>query len=93
MTEDSIYEALGMTKSEAMMIAMKHNPFDENTTEWSAYIKQVMADETLTLEQRGYALFMAGQAVEHTRTLKGVLEGIEAESKRAKKEKKHGTLN
>ncbi len=93
MTEDSIYEALGMTKSEAMLIAMKHNPFDGRTTEWSEYIKQVMQDEALTLEQRGYALFMAGQTVEHARTLKHVLSELEAEGKKAKREAKDATLN
>ncbi len=93
MTENSIHEALGMTKSEAILIAMKHNPFDKRTREWSEYIKQVMQDETLTLEQRGYALFMAGQTVEHARNLQDILKGLEVEGKKAKKEAKDATLN
>ena len=90
---ETIYTALGLTKDEAIEIAVRHNPFRDDTTEWSEYIKKVMADETLTLAQRGYAMFMAGQAVEHAHRMKEFVENLMGGTATAKKEAKDAIIN
>lgn len=89
---ETIYTALGLTKDETIEIAVRHNPFRDDTTEWSEYIKKVMADETLTLAQRGYALFMAGQSVEYVRGRQEFVENLIGAAT-AKKEAKDAIIN